>query len=429
LARVRAGLSRQSARHTEAALLAQGEHVQQLIDKRALPAWRALPEVQSALAATWRQLEQLEKAREAFLTAIRAEGDMGRVPVKDIEQLANVEALLGERMAKADPSGKADAQALRTIDTAISRLRRLGEIVSGKVDGEAAETQAADTSTERNALLGSAWKRKAGLFARQLLRGDLNATNAGRVGKQFNDALVQSVAAYRSAEGSAAGGRLNPYNALNRLALDLLTPWESPELKEAAIAVAQLCRQAAAQNFASSSSIWDAAMQADGLLVERLLDGSFGAANAALGKAAFDEVVQGYVDALSNLTIKPSELESIVAQIELLARFFTAKDAAHHEAVLERTARQLRHLVSRLQPARTHDDKVQGQSASTGTGTGTGDAAAGDADGVAGEAAADRVKAKKSKKPTSPRPTARQRAVATARKPARAASKSRKSPK
>src|SRR6202008_3548450 len=110
-------------------------------------------------------------------------------------------------------------------------LKRLGEIVSGTTDEGAAAT-ATDTNPERNALMGSAWKRKAGLYALQLLRDESVSDKAAAVGKEMDHALVNSVAAYRSAEGSGADGRLNPYLALNRLALDLLTPWESPDQKD-----------------------------------------------------------------------------------------------------------------------------------------------------------------------------------------------------
>jgi hypothetical protein len=107
-------------------------------------------------------------------------------------------------------------------------------------------------------------------------------------------------------------------------------------------------------------------MQADALLVERLIDGSFGAANAELRKAAFDEVAKAYTEGLSNLAITPSQFESIVAQIELLARFFAARELAGHEPVLLRTARQLRNLVRLLQPARLQD----GDAAAAGDGAG-----------------------------------------------------------
>jgi CHAT domain-containing protein len=350
LARVRAALSRRSRRQTESALLAQAEHVQQLIDARALPAWRALPDVQSALAATWRELGRLDKARDAFLAAIQAEGDLGRVPVKDIEQLAEVEVQLGERMAREDPTGQSDAPGLRTIDLAISRLHRLGEIVSGAVEGDT-ESGVGDTSQERNALIGLAWKAKAGLYARQLLRAAPGTANVVRTGQQMDDALVRSVAAYRSAEARVPDGHLNAYLVLNRLALDVLTPWATPEQRDVAIAMAQRCRLAAAQEFADSPSVREAAMQGDALLVERLIDGSFGAPGLETRKAALDEVAQAYGEALSNVTVTPSEFAGIVAPIELLARFFAARNVARPDAALRRTARQLLDLQMVLQPA------------------------------------------------------------------------------
>lgn len=168
-------------------------------------------------------------------------------------------------------------------------------------------------------------------------------------------ALVRSVDAYRNAEDKVSAGCLNAYLALNRLEVDLLTPWESPELKESAIALAQRCRQAAAQEPPGSPSIREAAIQADALLIERLLDGSFGAASTDARKTALDEVLNAYTDALANLTVTPSELESIVTRIDLLARFFAAKDVAQHEAALRRTARQLGNLVTLLQPTRGGD--------------------------------------------------------------------------
>jgi CHAT domain-containing protein len=354
LARVRAALSRKTVYQTESSLMAQAEQVRQLIDSRTPPAWRSLPEVQSALGATWRQLGQPDKAHAALLAAIQAAGDLGRVPVKDIEQLAEVEALLGDRIVKNDPTGGSDAQGLRYIDLAISRLNRLGEIVSGKVEGES-ESLATDSSPERLALIGNAWKSKAGLYARQLLRPSLDANEAADIGEKMDHALVRSVDAYRSAEEKVGAGCLNAYLTLIRLEVDLLTDWASPGQKESAIALAQRCRQAAAQEPLDGPTVREAAIQADALLIERLLDGGFGAADADACTVAFDEVANAYGGALSSLTVTPSELESIVTQVELLARFFDAKAVAKRDDVMRRTAAQLRKLAAELNPGRGCD--------------------------------------------------------------------------
>jgi hypothetical protein len=352
LARVRAALSRRTERQTEAWRLEQIRWVRQLVDSRALPEWRSLPEVQSALGATWRQLGQLDEARDALLAAIQAEGDLGRVPVQDIERLAEVEVMLGDRIVQDDTTGSSDAKGLGCIDLAISRLNRLGEIVSGKVEGET-ESLAIDSSPGRLALIGNAWKTKAGLYARQLLRKRrIGADEKAQIGKQMENALLESVDAYRRAETKVGAGCLNVDLTLSRLEVDLLTPWEQPELKDSAIAFAQRCRQSETQDLLDSPTIREAAIQADALLIERLLDGSVGAADADAGKAAFDEVSDAYADAFASLTVTPSELESIVVRIDLLARFFAAKDVVKHEAALRRTARQLGDLVARLRPTR-----------------------------------------------------------------------------
>ncbi|MGH8515139.1 MAG: hypothetical protein ACREV8_14605, partial [Gammaproteobacteria bacterium] len=146
---------------------------------------------------------------------------------------------------------------------------------------------------------------------------------------------------------------LKPYLALNRLVLDALTPWDTQARKDAAIALAQQCKQAAEQAYARSADVWDAVMQPEAVLVERLLDGSFAKIGKA-GQAAFDAVLDAYTAALRNVTIKPSELDSVVSQMELLSRFYDAKHVATHEAALKRTADRLVELVRRLQPASRH---------------------------------------------------------------------------
>jgi len=350
LARVRADLKRRPEKQSPALSRAQADHVARLLDKRCPPGWQALPEVQSALAATWRELGDLDKAREAYLKAIQAEGDLGRVPVKDLEQLANVEARLGERMAGMATDTKSERAALALVRLAITRLRKLDEIVGGQPDSDT-PSAAATVSSERSALLGSAYKRLASVFARKLLKPDLEPDERPKVAKAMGQALVDSVEAYRSAEGSSADGRLKPYLALNRLALDALTPWEDTARHTAAIALAHQCRLAAEQAFMSSASVWDAVMQPEAVLVESLLDGSFGKGNDD-GEAAFEGVVNAYLETLKNLPIKPSELDSVLAQIDLLSRFYDAHDVAQHDAQIKRAADRLVELVQRLQPSR-----------------------------------------------------------------------------
>jgi hypothetical protein len=117
----------------------------------------------------------------------------------------------GHRRAPVEgrPERKSDREALRYIDLAISRLKRLGEIVSGRLDGDSA-TLAVDKSPDRNGLIGSAWKRKAGVYARQLLRRPPQA-QAAAIGRQMEEALACSAAAYRSIESNVEDGRFHAY--------------------------------------------------------------------------------------------------------------------------------------------------------------------------------------------------------------------------
>ena len=99
----------------------------------------------------------------------------------------------------------------------------------------------------------------------------------------------------------------------------------------------------------------------------RLIDGSFGAAGEA-GQVVFDEVARAYADAMSNLTIKPSQIDSVVSQMELLSRFYDAMWLIQRDAALLRVADRLLELARRLQPGRPQrEDRPDRASAASGT--------------------------------------------------------------
>jgi len=187
-------------------------------------------------------------------------------------------------------------------------------------------------------------------YARQIL-SPTRGTKIEDLAKLMREALLNAVQAYTLAEGSPESSRFSPYNALNRLALDALTPWANPEQSATAIALAEQCHKAAALNFAKSASAWDAIMQPEAVLVRRVLDGTFGR-NDESGKVAFDEIVRAYRETLSNLLLKPSELDSVVTQMELLARFHEALAKAERNAVQQQVAESYRNLAQQLQPGR-----------------------------------------------------------------------------
>ncbi|MCB1965164.1 MAG: hypothetical protein KDI64_03675, partial [Candidatus Accumulibacter sp.] len=93
--------------------------LEQLLQERCPAGWSALPAVQSSLAAVWADLGDFARAHAAYLAAVQAEDGSGRVPIRDIEQLANLEARMGE---------EAGDGAL--IDSALQRLGSLDSLVA-----------------------------------------------------------------------------------------------------------------------------------------------------------------------------------------------------------------------------------------------------------------------------------------------------------
>ncbi len=352
LARVRADLARRRGSMTEREVRAQADAVEQLIRLRCPPGWKALPQIQSALGMTWFELNELERARAAFLAAIQADDAGGVVPIRDIERLVNAEARLGERRAEIEidhptaPGSGLSAEAL--IDIALKRLDGLDKLIALRPDGDTAP--AALASAERSQLLGGAWKRKASLRARRLLRGPLPPHERDGIRDEMLDCINHAIAAYQAAEGLPGSSRFIPYLALNRLALDALTAWNEPAERDAAIALARQCGSSADQCFALNPTSWDAVVQPDALLVEALLDGSLGRDDDA-GRARFEEVARAYSEAMNNVTIKPSQIASIVAQMDLMSRLCDALSVVDFDnAAMAQTATQLIELAQRVQP-------------------------------------------------------------------------------
>jgi hypothetical protein len=362
LARRRADLSRRRETLSEAEVHAQADAVAALLRQRCPPAWEHLPQLQSALGRTWFELGQLEQARDCLLNAVQAVDTVGLVPIHDIEKLANVEARLGDQRAQAELArSRSDKHAPHTaealIDMSLKRLDGLDALVETHLPTSVAALLAPSAPhRERAALRGSAWKRKASLQARRLLGGHLGETGKDTARREMNACLDNAIAAYLSAEGSPGSSHFSPYHALNRLALDALTDWASPAYRDAAIELAQQCRRAAAQGFALAPTLWDAITQPEALLVERLIDGGFGRAGDA-GRAVFEEVARAYADAMLNISVKPSQVDAMVSQMELLSRLCDALSMLQFDdEALGRMASRLIELGQRLQPGRTPRD-------------------------------------------------------------------------
>ena len=308
----RAGLARASERQSPGDLEAARSSLETLLKDRCPAGWLRLPALQSALAALWSDLGALTQAREAYLVAIQTEDGSGQVPIRDIEQLANVEARLGEKVADRE-----------LIESALTRLQRLDELVSG---GAAADQTRTAINAERSALLGSAAKRLASLHARQVLDPHASAEIRQTAAVAMGDAGRQSAAAYRKGEGLPGEPDFRPYHALNRLALEAVLTMDAAAAPET-IGLVRYCQSAACEAYRSGGSVWDAVMAPEAMLVESLLNRLLLEEGEA-GELAFEQVARGYDEALSQLTLKPRELDSVVAQFCLLSRFCEARDVA-----------------------------------------------------------------------------------------------------
>jgi CHAT domain-containing protein len=183
LASRRVNLSRGSDRQTRRAIDAEISSLRRLLKDRCPAGWRRLPAIQSALGAIWSDLGELAEARTALIDAIQSEDSDGQVPMRAIEQLANVEARLGEKTAN---------EAL--IQSALARLEMLDRLLGSAADQ--ARDPGSAVNAERSALRGSAAKRQASLHARRLLA----AWNSSEPGQR----QVDEAAAAAMTSGSAA---------------------------------------------------------------------------------------------------------------------------------------------------------------------------------------------------------------------------------
>ncbi len=352
LASTRANLARKADKQTDRELRALMKSIERNLGERCPPGWLESAQVQSALGATWRDLRRFDEARAAYLKAIQAQDRLGRVPIRDIEQLANVEARLGEQIGEAAlASSRAAAvtePAESLIDLALERLDMLDALTSAGTD---AQGPSPIVSIERSALRGSAFKRKANLYARRILQPGGSTAQRERDVASMLDAVRQSASAYRSAEGDPGRAHFAPYLALNRLTLDAVSAAARGTPDSAAVALAQQCRAAARQRFTESGQVWDAVMQCEALLVQRLLDGRL-AEDDDEGRAAFEEIAAAYEETLDNTPVRPSQLDTIVSQMEILSRFHDALAQAQRDAARRLIADRLLELVQRIRPGR-----------------------------------------------------------------------------
>lgn len=298
---------------------------------KAMPAgWAQRPDVFSALGDLYADLgpDYHDPARDCYTRAMRGPDDGGRVTIRTVEQIAVLEARMGQ--ARGDAA---------LVSRAIDRLVQLMRITdTGIGTGPAAQDEQAPPHVhpKRAGLLGSVWKRKAAVHARRYLDGD-----AGEL-QSMTDALKHSAAAYQSAATDPATGELRPYQTLNWLYLQsLLAP---PSRWAGLIPQAERCIDLANAAYEEAPDAWNSTMVADAALVKALLRHTLAAASNA-----GDEVAAGlathYRDTLDSALASPKERDAVVKQIELLALFHEAQAQARRRAWQTTVAARLRTLA------------------------------------------------------------------------------------
>ena len=315
-------------------------------------AWKSLPAVRFALGEVYAELGEayFEKAREQYLAAIRPEDRSGRVPIRAIEQLANLEARTGHTTANAV-----------LITTALGRLEGLVQLAATTLDraeqNNGAESPAL-SNPERAALLGSAYKRLAAVLA-----GNLRQDHD----KEGGDVLL---ALDRAIDWYAKAGT-QPYQVLNLLALEAVRDFGKAE--PTSLDRVRGCALQARAAWRANPDVWNAVMPADALITERLLDRSFGSKGRA-GETSFTEVQKTYADALAHVPGTPRELDSVVQHLRILQVLFEAQGHLN-----PRLASRARLIAERLDLLA---QQMLGPTAGQGSAVGS---AAGSSDGTGGE--------------------------------------------
>ena len=287
--------------------------------ERVPASWRECAEVQAALGALYGEFfpAGAEDACAAYGRAILADDPGGKVPVKAIEQLANLEARAG-----ADCADVKRGEAL--IRSAIARLEALTRITGPEASLELALQHA---NVERRGLLGGAYKRLAVCLA----RGATPGSNWPVVKAE----LERAQAVYLAGERPAASPDFDLYTAINRLQFAALTG-----ASDAAngIRLAETCQTVARQRFAASGDFFDAIGPADALLAIRLLDGRL--------VGSVDEIARTYREAAQGVSSSLRQFNSVVSHLRMLADLVRARAVSGDD----RLEAALHELASGLDP-------------------------------------------------------------------------------
>jgi hypothetical protein len=301
------------------------------LTKQSPKAWIDLPEVQYAAGRVYAELGEsyFDAASTAYRRAIETGSEGSGTPVRAIEQLANLEAREGESTG--------DAQ---LVERAINRLQSLLGLSAGTYSNE----PPLSGNSERCALLGSAYKRKALVLAR-----------AAKPAQWVNvkEALATSRRWYEQGEGAAGDARVDPYAALNKLAIDAVLDSFASDAKQttSAIELTRRCAEMARSRFASSGNFFDALIPADALLIEKLFDGSL--------VQSEKEVLDAYQQAGEKVATSARNAVSVSGQLRAIAVFLALRSDAEQDERQKKQAIILQRIADAIEPPTSARDPAR----------------------------------------------------------------------
>ncbi len=280
--------------------------------------WQALPEVQAALGAVYGELgaDAFEPACAAYCRAIEVEDHHGRVPIRIIEQLADLEVRTGE--ARGD---------LSLIDRAIVRLRGLIDLCTrpGKATG-------VPRPMERCEALGGALTRKAAILAA-----------AGAAWTKVEAVLREGRDAYACGDDSADASAADVHATTKRLQLDwLLLGDDADDARKHLAELATRNADAARRQFSGSAEFLDVMKPAHAELTLHLL--------AGLRDSDLDGLDRIYRDVAGQALRGADRLDAVAKEIGLLARFVALRARRGDAALAARLDKLAARLDDRLPP-------------------------------------------------------------------------------
>ena len=274
------------------------------------PKWRN-GEMLTELGNTYAELDDFEEAILRYREALAASSPSERVPIRTVEQLANLEARFAVKLSLPDEEGEPQARTDRwtpdeLLAQAQKRLKLLLELTP---------------TAERYALLGSYYKRRA-----ITQRGDEAARNEalGNAENSYGEALKQAKVSDK------------PYHTLNRLACRCLRDMEFTDAdREQAVADLAAIEEAVQKDQEAGLSFWERIVRPDAALGRALLN---------LGQGQIERDEQSLLDQYRRefeLGATARQRSSVLEQLQFTAVILKAKGKPDAAAVIDRLRENL----------------------------------------------------------------------------------------